>query len=799
MFKFLLTFLLFVASIANAQLENFSEKNIGSTGDFTSQPISLQSELSHSQTIYYAEDLEFKGEINEIRFRSAFYQSKSENSGNWVVRIGHTTKEEFNIGDPFIEAQTLTEVFDAGVDIDGYDVILRFSTPFIYDGIQNLILDVQDTDGGYTTSATAGFRGEENFNNPPTRSKMTFTNNGSTTGVYENSFANTRFIGNLERCPISFSINKDIIEENRAFFTINNPNNINKFRYKIGLWGATEPANYQTTENDFSISNLIPGKDYVLYYKSDCDVIPSSYRKLYFNTPPLTISVPTLIDFETEKNNFYIDNNTAGFIKVSNDAGLDNSLKGLLLNGSSNFSVYNWWDNSSNLWRDNSDFISNLLFLIDLTENPVNPIFEFSLQQSIYQSVLRLKIDGQIQEFEYDNSDIASETTRIISVDLSDFNGKKIELIIEHLGRNHLNTSFIDNVQLKESTCAVPDNINFTTTQNSITLNWDSDATNWEIAMAVYDETFSNKGEIINTKTHTFSGLEKAKPYTFFLRSKCDNSNSNWLKLYKSTKSTVLEVPYENDFRKSDALNNSDFTINYSRYAKIYQDFFKYLYLDQKSSQKSYGWDGGLNTTENQAWNDNNNFISSVSFFIDATTLDDLTAEIRFKQHYYYNSNTSWFRIKVNGEQIGSSYNPNSVRFDPYTNLSLDLTNYVGNILEITLEQCGFNGPTNSNSTANAGDFTILSTVNFSSKTLNTNNYSLPKNSIYPNPVKNKLKLNVSKEIDAVFVYDTNGKLLFSQKLNSIDLDVSQLKSGFYFLKVLLKNKTVLNSKFIKN
>ena len=64
MFKYLLTFFLFVTYLTNAQIETFSEKNIGSTGSFTSQPVSLQSEFSHSQTIYYAQDLEFKGEIN---------------------------------------------------------------------------------------------------------------------------------------------------------------------------------------------------------------------------------------------------------------------------------------------------------------------------------------------------------------------------------------------------------------------------------------------------------------------------------------------------------------------------------------------------------------------------------------------------------------------------------------------------------------------------------------------------------------------------------------------------------------
>lgn len=798
MFRYLLTFLLLTPFFLKAQTETFSEKNIGATGDFTSQPVSLQSELSHSQTIYYQKDLEFKGEINEIRFTSAFYQSKSENSGNWVVRIGHTTKEEFAIGDPFIDINNLTEVFNAGVDIDGYDVIIRFATPFIYDGIQNIILDVEDIDSGFTTSATAGFKGEENFNNPPTRSKMTFTHKGITTGVYENSFANTRFIGNLERCPIQFSIDGDVIGETTASFIIDNPNNINAFDYKIGLLNTDEPSDYETTSSNFSINNLIPGKDYILYYKSHCAIVPTSYKKLHFHTQPLALQIPSTIDFETENNNYYIENNSAGFITISDNAGLNTSNKGLLLNGSDDFSVYNWWDNTNDLWKDNVDFISRLHFVVDLTESPKKPVFEFGLQQTIYQSKLRLKIDGQIQEFEYDNTDVTYDTSRTISVDLSDFTGKKVALIIEHLGKSYLHKSYIDNIKLKEASCNIPSNINFSTTENGMTLNWDATANSWEIAISEDDKGFKNSGETTTAASYTFSGLEKAKPYTIFLRSTCEDSNSPWLKLYKSTKSEILQVPYENDFRRSDALNNSDFVVNHSRYSKVYQDFYKLLYLDQKSSRETYGWKGEFETTENQAWNDNRNFISSVSFYIDATNLKDLIADIIFKQHYYYNSNTSWFRIKVDGEQIGKSYNPNSVRFDSYTELSLDLTEHVGNIIEVTLEQVGLNGPTNKNSITNAGDFTILRSIAFKSATLGVNESNLEENIISPNPVSKALYLNTNQKAHKIFIYDISGKLLISKKTNTNLIDVSYLKNGIYFLQILFENNSILHQKIIK-
>ncbi|PQJ80517.1 T9SS type A sorting domain-containing protein [Polaribacter porphyrae] len=799
MFKYFLTFLLITSYTSFAQTESFSEKRVGSTGDFTSQPISPRSQFSHSQTIYYKEDLEFKGEINEIRFRNAFRRSKSENSGNWIVRLGHTDKEEFSTGESFLNAQTLTEVFNAGVSIDGDYTIIRFTTPFVYNGTQNLLLEVQDTHEGFTTSSTIGYRGQENFNNPPLRSKMTFTHNGKTTGVYENSFAHTQFIGNLERCPINFTLKEDIIDENQASFTIENPNEINGFQYKIALEKDDEPTDFETTENDITLSNLIPGKNYILYYKSNCDVVPTAYKKYYFNTKPLALTIPSSIDFETDTNNYYAEESQGAFIKVSDESGLNSSSKGLILNGSTDFSFYNWWDNDNDLWKTNDNFIGRVYFTLDLTQNATQPVFEFSLKQFRFSTFLRLNIDGQLQEFEYKSDDISEETTRKISVDLSDFVGKKVVLVLEHLARNYNHKSYIDDINLRNATCSVPSNINFTTTTNSITVNWNSDSTNWEIAHTKHDEEFNNIGTAIDSKTYTFSNLEKAKPYNIYIRSKCDNSNSPWLKLYKSTDPDVLEVPYENDFRRSDAFTNTDFTINHNRYSKVYQDFYKLLYLDQKWSRNTYGWTGGLDPTEDEAWNANKNFISSVYFLINATNLVDLNATITFKQHRYTNPKTSWFRVKVNGEQIGNSYNPETSRFDPYTDLTLDLSNYVGNIIKLTLEQTGFVGPSRKNSITNGGDFTILRSVNFNSPTLNIDNLNASQNSIYPNPTDNFLYIKTKQPIHKVEIYDINGKLLITNSKEENQINVSKLNNGMYFVKVFTKEKIVFHSKFIKN
>jgi len=74
---------------------------------------------------------------------------------------------------------------------------------------------------------------------------------------------------------------------------------------------------------------------------------------------------------------------------------------------------------------------------------------------------------------------------------------------------------------------------------------------------------------------------------------------------------------------------------------------------------------------------------------------------------------------------------------------------------------------------------------------------------IYPNPTKDKLYLS-SNDFDNnsfVKIYDLKGQLISTNSTKSIgnflEIDVSNLKSGFYFIN-LLTNKKSFNSKFLK-
>lgn len=87
-------------------------------------------------------------------------------------------------------------------------------------------------------------------------------------------------------------------------------------------------------------------------------------------------------------------------------------------------------------------------------------------------------------------------------------------------------------------------------------------------------------------------------------------------------------------------------------------------------------------------------------------------------------------------------------------------------------------------------DFNLSSTPLLINE-INESNYI----SVFPQPVKNSLNIQVklnNSEINTLHLYNSQGKILSSNVLNkndeNINLDVSQFKSGIYFIKVHSKN-----------
>lgn len=81
-----------------------------------------------------------------------------------------------------------------------------------------------------------------------------------------------------------------------------------------------------------------------------------------------------------------------------------------------------------------------------------------------------------------------------------------------------------------------------------------------------------------------------------------------------------------------------------------------------------------------------------------------------------------------------------------------------------------------------------------------TNNQKKSNLIIYPNPVIQTINLKLSTDwLGSDFsIYNINGSLVYSAKISKLSFDTGQLKSGYYLMKII-RNDTVLLSRFIKN
>ena len=93
---------------------------------------------------------------------------------------------------------------------------------------------------------------------------------------------------------------------------------------------------------------------------------------------------------------------------------------------------------------------------------------------------------------------------------------------------------------------------------------------------------------------------------------------------------------------------------------------------------------------------------------------------------------------------------------------------------------------------------TIIEIELYGSSVLATNQNDLQSTvRLYPNPVKDVLYISDTENVSKLEVYDITGRMIKSVATRYNKVDLSELRTGNYFLKIYYPNKTI-NSKIIK-
>lgn len=800
----------------NAQVEDISSVNVGAYVDHTIVPLSPQSNYSHSQVIYYKEQLEFRGYISEISYFTPFSSGTQTNipvdPANLTIKFGLTDIDEFGGGNTFLPEAELTEMTGILRSRSVYEVRYTFETPFYYDGTQHLVVDVEDLNPAASQSATDGYRGVENFGNPPNRSIISLTSvfdddTQETSVLVQNAYPQTKFYGDLERCALVYVGGFENVTANSADAELTFSDPVTTVRYNINEIGEEIPETYETTtESILPLSGLLPAQRYNVNVKSDCDEITSSYNNRLLLTRPTILTVPHTIDFEGA---FERDYWMPSFDAEISAEGANDSGFGLVLQGPG-YPLYLSWDDFGDPYQlDNQSFVRTVSFDVDLTPELSNPVLKFDIKQN-FEAYMRVKIKafgddsyytGIPEEFIY-NAAFDDDEYKTVTYDLSDYVGEVVTIKLEHISSSFARKTFLDNIRLIENDCEKIENITSESALNSITLDWDATSGNsYDAVASRFEDYVSDDYLPAATNSYTFTDLESATAYKLFVRNDCESSESPWEKIYASTNPEFLDLGFDENFGDA-SLTNGKFSVLHSESSQV--EVVTYFLseafsLFQRNSDVE--WVGGDTTTEAQAWNDNKDFMTGLRFMIDGTSLTQGEVALSFKLQHHAVSvpQHSWFRVLINGTQVGPSYNPVTKNSDPATDITIDLAPYLGDIITFDLQQVGrYKG--DFELSAISGDGTILRSLAFTGEALSIGEQNLTSLNVYPNPAHDVLTIEGLQGNTMITIFDLNGRQLTQgQSQNSIEnVDVSGLANGVYFIQIRSGNASEI-VKFIKH
>ena len=250
---------------------------------------------SYTQQIITADEIGGAKTLYSVKF-NYYYSSPITSKGDVTIYLGHTTKSSFTSTTDWESSSALTEVWSGNFTCSqGWNEFV-FTTPFAYNGTDNLIIAVLDQSGDYDGSSykfytrstsgymTLAYRNDSNtptIENPPTattrplyRSEMIFTSPCDTGACPAPSVViNGLQLGDFAVAELTF--------------TDNSGEATPTYGYKCGLKGF-DPASVTgttTTNTTATIGNLAGNTEYDLYVYAVCGGTDGNMVRYTFTTP----------------------------------------------------------------------------------------------------------------------------------------------------------------------------------------------------------------------------------------------------------------------------------------------------------------------------------------------------------------------------------------------------------------------------------------------------------------------------------------------------------------------------------
>ena len=222
---------------------------------------------SLSQQIYTSAEIGMNGTISSI----AFYNGGSyERTRDLSIYMVHTNKSSFTSSTDWITVTSSDLVYSGNVTMPtGAWTTITLSTPFVYDGVSNLALIVDDNTGSYETST----------------SYLVFDATSMALSVYSDGtnydpFAPSGYSGTLR--DVKNQIQLGITAGNISCHAVGTPSVSNITAYNADItWGTPEDAGtyilqYKTSDLDWSDNGVVTDYPFDTIYNFSTPLLPAT-------------------------------------------------------------------------------------------------------------------------------------------------------------------------------------------------------------------------------------------------------------------------------------------------------------------------------------------------------------------------------------------------------------------------------------------------------------------------------------------------------------------------------------------
>ena len=263
-----------------AMFQSQGQVLIGNGSTLKNLPMNTYFGFSYSQSIYTAAEINASGQITSITWQYGGPAGTTipNSTQNLKVFLGHTSKSDFASESDWENTANLTEVFSGGITVSGPGWIsLTFTTPFDYNGTDNLIVATAELQPGYDNNNDFFVSREVTGN----RSLIYQDDNAAPNlgspqnGGLLNFLPNIIFSGIQKACPTPFFLNTVMTTPNSAIVVWTNAvqNAEDSSQYYISESNTAPTPSTEATGNSAAfamIPNLDPDTQYYVWVRNVC-------------------------------------------------------------------------------------------------------------------------------------------------------------------------------------------------------------------------------------------------------------------------------------------------------------------------------------------------------------------------------------------------------------------------------------------------------------------------------------------------------------------------------------------------